>query len=101
MDIQFDNFEFVLRQPRFLTSFKDTNWDNFRRDLDNYTSIIMPPENRNLHNMEIDQLIDEFTLTVNTVTNSHSKKIELKNKKIYISEKIKKFFKLSIDGKRR
>lgn len=91
IDLQLDHFDFVLRCPRYFTSFKKTNWDNFRNDLDISTISIMPPEDRNLQNTDIDQLITEFTAIVNTVTNSHSEEIEVK-RKVYISAKIKKFF---------
>ena len=52
----------------------------------------MPTVNMNLHNAEIDQLIYDFSFIAISVSDSHSEKIERKNNKIYISEKIKKFF---------
>ena len=54
------------------------------------TASTMPTVNMNLHNVEIDQLIHEFSLIAISVSDSHSEKIERKNNKIYISEKIKK-----------
>lgn len=92
IELQLENFDFVLRCPTFITSFKNTNWDDFSRDLELSTYSIMPDKNRNLHNVEIDQLIKEFTATVKSVTDTHSEKIERKNNNIFISEKIKKFF---------
>lgn len=94
VDLKLDSFDFVIRSPRTFTSFENTNWDHFRRDLEIFTSIIMPPDNINLRNIEIDQLIEEFTSLVNRASNLHSKKIELKENKIYISDKIKNFFQI-------
>ena len=94
IELQLNNFDFIYNCPRSFSSFKNTNWENFRRDLEISTRGILPPENKNLQNIEIDHFITEFSLIVKSVTNMHSEKIEIKNGKIYISEKIKNFFRV-------
>ena len=94
IELQLNNFDFIYNCPRSFSSFKNTNWENFRRNLEISTLGILPPENKNLQNIEIDHFITEFSLIVKSVTNMHSEKIEIKNGKIYISEKIKKFFRV-------
>ncbi|XP_075163694.1 uncharacterized protein LOC142236317 [Haematobia irritans] len=77
--------------PSFF-SFKNTNWTNFSRDLEESSVCLMPPVNRNLQNDEIDTLIANFTTTFNTFASDHSVRVEVKNHKAPISDKIKKFF---------
>lgn len=92
MELKFSAFDFSIRPPRLFTSYKNTNWRNFRTDLEIATISIMPSTCRNLCNDEINILIEEFTSICKNVSNSHSEKIEIKNHKIIVSDKIKKFF---------
>lgn len=94
LELKFNAVDFLLRPPRLYTCFKNTNWQAFRRDMEVATFSIMPTETRNLKNEEIDQLLEEFTSICTSISDIHSEKITLKNHKIHVSDKIKKFFRI-------
>lgn len=93
MELKFDSAELILQSPRLLTSYKNTNWPQFRRDLEIASLSMMPPENRNIQNEELDDLINEFNSNLNSIHSAHSEKIELKANKVPLSENVKKMFK--------
>ena len=86
--------QLVIQSPRLFTSYKNSNWNLFRREMEIASNSIMPPESRNLENDEIDLLINEFNSKLTFIHNAHSEKIQLINNKIPVSENIKKFFKI-------
>lgn len=94
LELQLNSYELIMQNPSFFTSYKNTNWQQFRRDLEIATFSIMPPEDRNLRNDEIDSLLNEFNINFNAVHNSHSEKIEFKDNKIPLPENIKKIFRI-------
>lgn len=92
--IQIRDFEIILRPPLNFISFKNTNWDNFKNDVT--LSIIdqFPDSNRNLSNSEIDRYAEEFSSIINTITNNHSEKVEIKNKKYLVSDGVQRLYKI-------
>lgn len=94
LQIVLSDFDFLIKHPRYFTSFKKTNWTTFSNDLGASLIEGFPPCNRILKNAEIDVYIDNFGAAVESVSASHSKKISLKENKIFVSENIQKLFKL-------
>ncbi|KAI8122725.1 RNA-directed DNA polymerase from mobile element jockey [Lucilia cuprina] len=94
LELRLENTEFILNPARFHTSYKKTNWNNFRRDIDIAMNSITPPENRNLSNNEIDVLINEFNYILNSTASRHSEKIELRRNKTPLPENIKKMLRV-------
>lgn len=94
VQLKFLNFEFVLRQPRIFTSFKNTNWNSFKNDITLNLTTHFPPSNVNLSNLEIDLFIGEFSSTINQISDRHCEKITQKNRKIFVSDKINNLYKL-------
>lgn len=92
LELQLDLSELVKRSPCFSNSYKKTNWNLFRRDMEISSLSIMPAEDKNLQNVEIDDLINEFNSNFNSIHNVHSERIEFKNNKIPLSEQVKKYF---------
>lgn len=45
-----------LRCPQTYTSYKQTNWIEFRSDMDAISNLLLPPANRNLENMKLTRL---------------------------------------------
>ena len=93
LELKLELGHITLQSPRCFTSYKNTNWPQFRHDLEISSLSITPPENLNSQNDEIDVLIDEFNSNLTYIHNAHSEKIEQNYSKIPISENIKKLFK--------
>lgn len=93
LELKLEPGHITLKTPRCFTSYKNTNWPQFRRDLEISSLSITPSENVNLQNYEIDVLINEFNSNLTYIHNAHSEKIEQTYSKIPISENIKKIFK--------
>lgn len=88
-------FDFVLRSPQTYTSYKNTNWNNFRKDLELVSNRMMPPTNISLKNQEIDRLIDDLNIQINVVHKRHSEQIELYDKKKPLPENLKNLYKIN------
>lgn len=95
--ISLSDFRFLFKTPEQAISFKDTNWNLFRNDLCESIHEHFPPKNRNLSDQDIDNYIQEFETSVNFVTSIHSRKIDLRNKKFTVSEKVKRLLKIKYD----
>lgn len=98
--LEFLNFDFLLRQPRLVTSYKETNWLNFQNDIKHQLEIHYPPFDINLSNSEIDIFVNELSYCINEISNNHSSKFELNNKRIQVSDNIKKLYKLKYSWQR-
>uniref|UniRef100_A0A1I8Q7G5 Endonuclease/exonuclease/phosphatase domain-containing protein n=1 Tax=Stomoxys calcitrans TaxID=35570 RepID=A0A1I8Q7G5_STOCA len=94
MELSLISSEILTKSPRTYTSYKNTNWHNFRNDIDVSTLNIMPPINRNLETNEIDDFIAKFNNVVISVHDAHSRRIPLRQDHFPLSEKVKKFFKI-------
>ena len=94
LELRLVSCELILQIPRCYTSYKNTNWTLFQRAMEDASFSLLPSENRNIQNHEIDRLLNEFNSNLITVHNNHSEKIELKNNKLPLSENIAKFFKV-------
>lgn len=91
---KFPDFDLIFAPPILFTSFKDTDWKEFQRDINVCLSEIPLPIDRNLSNLEIDNFISLFTDCVNNVTDLHSERINLENKKFLIPDNIKHLYKI-------
>lgn len=94
LNVILPSFEIVLQPPPTFTSYESTNWDDFKHDITQGILSNYPPSNRNLSNNEIDQYIEEFASVVSSVSELHSKKIELGNRKFLISDRIKNLYRI-------
>lgn len=94
LELNLHSSEVVTKAPQSYTSYKDTNWINFRNDLDSASLSLMPPSNRNLEVNEIDIFIDRFNNIVTSVHDAHSRKIIVHQDKLPLSEKVKRFFRI-------
>lgn len=95
LKLDLGSFEFALRSPQMYTSYKNTNWNHFRSDLDTATNNMMPPTNRNLKNNEIDQLIEDLKEQIAATHNVHSEQIVVYDNKKPLPENIKNLFKIN------
>lgn len=94
LSVKIPEYDLIYSPPILFTSFEKTNWRDFQSDIDLSLSEISILKNRNLSNVELDNFIDSFTECVNNITDLHSEKINLKNKKFKISDSIKHLFKI-------
>ncbi|KAI8122757.1 hypothetical protein CVS40_6570 [Lucilia cuprina] len=60
LKLKINSSNIILNPPQSFTSYKSTNWDQFRGDLMSSSRSIIPSTNTNLENQEIDALIKEF-----------------------------------------
>lgn len=94
LEIFFDDVNFILGTPDCFMSFKDTNWNGFKIDISETISNHFPPHNRNLSDDEIDYFVDEFSTSLNFVTQIHSRMIDNKNRKYIVSDKVKNMLRI-------
>lgn len=78
----------ILKNTRTFTSYKNTNWNNFRRDMDIASQQLMPPTNRNLEDNEIDSMIRDFNNTFTSIHDLHTQKLELKGEFPLLNKKV-------------
>lgn len=100
LQIFFPDFELILRTPNKFTSFKNTDWTAFKNDISNTLLNHFPPSNKNLTNSEIDEFISKFEATVDYISRMHSQIVAMKNKKFFVSEKVKKMLKVKYNWQR-
>lgn len=94
LELHVEDSAFLLNHPRFFTSYRNTDWNRFRRDMEVASFCLMPAEYRNLRNEEVDTIINEFTQIFNSTVTCHSERIEIKNNKSPLPENIKKCFRV-------
>ena len=94
LDLENDAASLLLRSPLVITSYKNTNWNAFSRDLEAASIAILPPNNCNLKNDDLDVRINTFIDTLTLIHDNHSNKLELNDRKCPYPENIKKFFKV-------
>lgn len=94
LDIHLQNFDFILKPPLTFVSFKNTNWQKFKNEIILGLSNHFPSSHRNLSNLEIDEYVDEFSTTIDFISNINSEKINLNNRKFIMSDNIKNLFKI-------
>lgn len=94
LELHMNSLNLILRTPRILTSYKNTNWDNFRRHLESASIDILPPANKNLINNEIDSCINDFNTTFTSLHDIHSERYEARGQKSPLPDNIKKFYKI-------
>ncbi|KAI8114739.1 hypothetical protein CVS40_12899 [Lucilia cuprina] len=71
------------------------NWKSFKDEIISRVIVNFPPLDTNLSNSDIDNFVEEFSSSIEQVTNNHSKKIELKNKR---TQKKTAFPKIIVNG---
>lgn len=94
LSLRMDQTELLMRTPRIFTSYKDTNWSNFKQDMDSASCRIMPSSIMNLENTQIDALIKDFNSSFNTIHDNHTKRIQIQDNKFLLSERTKKLYKI-------
>ncbi|KAI8122414.1 RNA-directed DNA polymerase from mobile element jockey [Lucilia cuprina] len=94
LEINMNASDILLNNPHYYTSYKNTDWKRFQLDLTISSNILMPPNNRNLENTEIEQIIVEFNESFKSAHDLHTTKVEIKNGKFLYSDKIKNFYKI-------
>lgn len=94
IQIFFADFDLILRTPDTFVSFKNINWATFKNDISNHILNHFPPNDKNLSNFEIDECIKKFEDSVESVSRLHFREIEMKNKKFFVSEKVKNLLKI-------
>ncbi|XP_075162896.1 uncharacterized protein LOC142235529 [Haematobia irritans] len=94
LKLKLEGVNILNNVPATFTSYTNTNWNNFRHDVDSATHQLMPHGHRNMENDEIDDLLSNLKSAVSQVHSIHSQRILIENGKCPLSEKAKKLFKL-------
>lgn len=85
-----DCTDLILNATPSYISYKNTNWENFRRDLENASQHILPSAETNLSNEDIDGLVDSFNSCLNSIHDAHSQIITISNGLFPLSERFKR-----------
>lgn len=80
----------VMKIPRIITSYKNTDWSGFCNDLDSASALIMPPINENLDNEDICSRILNFNDKFSLIHDCYTEKFEVGDKKPPHSDRVKK-----------
>ncbi|XP_058976123.1 uncharacterized protein LOC101890983 isoform X1 [Musca domestica] len=94
LDLKLDHLNIDLTPPQFFISYKNTNWHNFRQDIDVISRQIMPSINRNLTNDEIDTTLNGFKSHFSNIHEIHSEKFKIEDRSLPYSDKIKKILQI-------
>lgn len=94
LELENDSAGLLLRSPQVITSYKNTDWNAFSRDLEAASISILPPNNCNLNNDELDVLIETFDEKLTLIHDNHSSKLEINDRKHPYPDNIKKFLKV-------
>lgn len=94
LKLRTNTFNFLLRNARVYTSYKNTIWENFRNELESAILSIMPPSNRNILNNEIELFIEKFNITFSAIHENHSEKVEARDNKPPLSDSNKHLYKV-------
>lgn len=67
LELKLDDVEFSSRSHRCFTSFKNTNWQQFRHEMEEAHNLLMPPVNTKLSVGEIYGVINKFSSSINNI----------------------------------
>lgn len=94
LELSLDASGLGLRNSHKFTSYKNTNWDHFRRDMEAESLNIMPPANKNLSNSEIELFIDKFNSSFMLIHSNHSERHEIRGQRLPLSDLSKRLYKV-------
>lgn len=89
------NFDICLKEPQYSRSFKNTDWNVFKNDLDSSIRNFMPPHSSCLSNADIDSHIRNFNTTlIACLENNSTRNIRSFKKYDNLPSELEKLFKL-------
>lgn len=94
LKIKMEFLNIILKPPRTFTSYRNTNWHNFRSDLGTASEQIMPPSNVNLSNDCIDAHTKGLSNVLSSIHGSHSQQHTIRDDKAPLSERSQNLYKI-------